>query len=93
VQAWLLAEEQGQEVPFRTNVAALCHNIGVAYERAHAPGRAIIVYHRALKVNPNPAASRQRLAIAFRQLAENLTARGDQSTAAAALDSAQKYDP
>ncbi len=90
-QALAVAREQGQEAALGTNVAALCHNLGVAYERAGAPERAIEVYRRAAGVNPNPRASEQRLANAFRQLADNLIVRGAHTAALAAMDSARKY--
>jgi tetratricopeptide (TPR) repeat protein len=90
-QSSALAREQGQQVPFGANVAALCHNLGGAYERAGAPDRAIVVYRRALEMNPNPSASTRRLGNAFRQLAQDLTARAEYVAALAAMDSAQKY--
>ena len=90
-QAAELAANQGQQETFGTNIAALCHNLGVAYERVGAPERAIPLYHRALDWNPDPAASRRRLVSAYLLLVEKLAAGGDPAGAAAAGDSARAY--
>lgn len=90
-QAEALARDVGQQTSFGANVAALCHNLGIAAEKAGAPERAIAIYRRALEMNPNPEDSRSRLANAFQQLAEGLASRGDSVAAATARDSARRY--
>lgn len=92
-QAGILAAEQGQERPFRMNVAAMCHNLGAAYERVGAFERAANVYRRALAFSADPHSTSLRLAGAFRQLAQQKAGDGDPNGAMAVLDSMRKYDP
>lgn len=83
-EALAQARQVGQGDRFGTNVAALCHNLGGAYERGGDPARAARVYARALPLNPEPAKTRARLANAYRLLAEGYEAAGRTEPAAQA---------
>ncbi len=82
------AQQTGRWALFSTNITALCHNLGLAYERAGRPERAIRSYEHALPYSPEPAATRLRLARAYGQWAVNLAEQGDRQAAAAAQQQA-----